>query len=97
MVSPHVLPEPAFRHADSVREMLAVHVAERDETALPVACEVIGRASYAARSDDGFCELVARSYVSVASKHVARDDGEQSYGPIVFRKERLSVFITVCC
>ena len=80
------LVETLFAQVERALEMLAVDVADRHQTALLGAGEMVAALADAADADDAFGELVARRHVFRAAEHMARDDRQQRHAAQCFQK-----------
>ena len=80
------LVETLFAQVERALEMLAVDVADRHQTALLGAGEMVAALADAADADDAFGELVARRHVFRAAEHMARDDRQQCHAAQCFQK-----------
>ena len=71
---------------DGAFEVFAVDVADRHQTALLGAGEMVAALADAPDADDAFGELVARRHVFRAAEHMARDDRQQCHAAQCFQK-----------
>ena len=71
---------------DGAFEVLAVHVADRNQAARVRGREVVAALADAAHADDALGELVARGDESGASQNAARDNRQQRQSAYLFQK-----------
>ncbi len=72
------LAEALTSELDGSLEMIAIHITESYKTAVVIAGEMIMAATYATHAYDTFGELIARCYISLAAKYLARHNREES-------------------